>query len=131
MFRTGKRPLRRKRSRVGIDLTRRDLQLAAREFGRPWDWGKSFVRSAPCAALRRVADVGHPTAGRIWLQVNGIVKQEADLGELIWPVPEIIAHASRSMALAPGDLIYTGTPAGVGPVERGVDGVGEMEIRIV
>lgn len=121
---------------VGIDLTRRDLQLAARDQGRPWDWGKAFDRSAPCSALRRVADIGHPDAGRIWLAVNGVTKQDADIRELIWRVPEIIASISSSMELSPGDLIFTGTPAGVGPlvpgdeVRGGIDGIGEIALRI-
>jgi len=121
---------------VGIDLTRRDLQLQARELGRPWDWGKGFDHSAPCGALRPVETAGHPARGRIWLAVDGVVKQDADLAELIWSVPEIISIASRSMALKPGDLIYTGTPAGVGKVERGqvltggVEGVGEIRITM-
>jgi fumarylpyruvate hydrolase len=121
---------------VGIDLTRRDLQLRAREQGRPWDWGKGFDLSAPCAPLHRVEEVGHPSKGRIWLSVNGAVKQDADLSELIWSVPEIISIASRSIALRPGDLIYTGTPAGVGPVHRGetmiggIDGLGEVRISV-
>ena len=122
---------------VGIDLTRRDLQASAIKAGHPWDWGKAFDASAPCAALRPVAEVGHPSRGRIWLAVNGVVKQDADLTELIWPVPDIIAQASQAMRLEAGDLIYTGTPAGVGPVVRGdritagIDGVGEMGIQIV
>ena len=121
---------------VGLDLTRRDLQLRAREQGRPWDWGKGFDLSAPCAPLHRVKEVGHPSRGRIWLSVNGVVKQDADLSELIWSVPEIISIASRSIALRPGDLIYTGTPAGVGPVHRGetmiagIDGLGEIRISV-
>ena len=121
---------------VGIDLTRRDLQLAARELGRPWDWGKGFDRSAPIAPLRAAARVGHPAAARIWLAVNGVVKQESDIGKLIWPVPDIIAAASSSMELQPGDLIMTGTPEGVGPivtgdvVTGGVDGVGEITLTI-
>lgn len=121
---------------VGIDLTRRDLQLHAREQGRPWDWGKGFDQSAPCGPLRPVAAVGHPSQGRIWLAVDGAVKQDADLTELIWSVPEIISIASHSMALMPGDLLYTGTPAGVGKVERGqtmtggVEGLGEIRIAI-
>ena len=121
---------------VGIDLTRRDLQFAARDQGRPWDWGKAFDRSAPCSAIRSVADVGHPEAGRIWLAVNGATKQEADIGELIWRVPEVIASISNSMELRPGDLIFTGTPAGVGPlvpgdeVRGGIDGIGEITLRI-
>jgi fumarylpyruvate hydrolase len=121
---------------VGIDLTRRDLQLRAREQGRPWDWGKGFDLSAPCAPMHRVEEIGHPSKGRIWLSVNGVVKQDADLSELIWSVPEIISIASRSIALKPGDLIYTGTPAGVGPVHReetmigGIDGLGEIRISV-
>ena len=121
---------------VGIDLTRRDLQLQAREQGRPWDWGKGFDLSAPCAPLRPVDRVGHPARGRIWLAVDGAVKQDADIAELIWSVPETVSIVSRSMALKPGDLIYTGTPAGVGKVERGetltggVEGVGEITLRV-
>jgi fumarylpyruvate hydrolase len=122
---------------VGIDLTRRDLQLEARDKGRPWDWGKAFDLSAPIAPLHRASSVGHPNKGRMWLAVNGNVKQDADIAELIWSVPEIIAILSRSMAIKPGDLIMTGTPAGVGPlgpgdmVTGGIDGLGPIEIKIV
>lgn len=121
---------------VGIDLTRRDLQLAAREQGRPWDWGKGFDLSAPVAPLRPVAEVGHPGKGRIWLAVDGQVRQDSDIAELIWSVPEIISIASRSMELKAGDLIMTGTPEGVGPVRRGevmtggIDGLGEIRIAV-
>ena len=121
---------------VGIDLTRRDLQLQARDLGRPWDWAKGFDRSAPCAPLHRVADVGHPQAGRIWLALNGEVKQEGDLADLIWPVHDVIATISRSIELARGDLIYTGTPAGVGPIQPGdavtggVQGLGEIMVTV-
>src|SRR5215831_11704646 len=121
---------------VGIDLTRRDLQLQAREQGRPWDWGKGFDLSAPIAPLRPVSESGHPTSGRIWLAVNGQVKQDSDIAKLIWSVPDIISIASRSMELRPGDLIMTGTPEGVGPVERGevmtggIDGLGEIKIAV-
>ena len=121
---------------VGIDLTRRDLQLQARDMGRPWDWGKGFDLSAPCAPLKPVDKVGHPAKGRIWIAVNDAVKQDADLTELIWPVPDVIAFASRSMELKAGDLIFTGTPAGVGPVVKGdimtggIEGVGEIRITI-
>jgi fumarylpyruvate hydrolase len=117
---------------AGIDLTRRDLQLAARAQGRPWDWGKGFDLSAPCAPIQPAARIGHPNQGRIWLAVNDVPKQEADLADLIWGVPDVIAFISNSMALQPGDLIYTGTPAGVGPVNRGdvitggIDGVGNI-----
>jgi len=121
---------------VGIDLTRRDLQLEARDKGRPWDWGKAFDLSAPIAPIRRASAVGHPSTGRIWLGVNGSIKQDADLGELIWPVPDIIAILSRSMTLKPGDLIMTGTPAGVGAivpgdaVTGGIEGLGEIALTV-
>jgi len=121
---------------VGIDLTRRDLQFEARDKGRPWDWGKAFDLSAPIAPIRRVREGHHPAKGRIWLAVNGVVKQDADLTELIWPVPDIISLLSRSMVLKPGDLIMTGTPAGVGPivvgdkVTGGIDTLGDIEITI-
>lgn len=121
---------------VGIDLTRRDLQMAARELGRPWDWGKGFDHSAPMGAVHPVAQVGHPAKGRIWLAVDGEVKQDSDLAKLIWPVPEVIAFASRSMALKAGDLIMTGTPEGVGPIDRGqvitggIEALGEIRISV-
>jgi len=121
---------------VGNDLTRRDLQLDAREKGRPWDWGKAFDRSAVVGPIYPVAQVGHPDKGSIKLTVNGEVKQDADLAELIWSVPEIISILSHSIALAPGDLIMTGTPAGVGPMVPGdvcvvaIDGLGSIETPI-
>jgi fumarylpyruvate hydrolase len=121
---------------AGIDLTRRDLQNIAKDLARPWDWAKGFDNSAPCGAIRPAAEIGHPSTGRIWLAVNGAVKQDADIADLIWPVPDVIAFASASMALAPGDLIYTGTPAGVGPVHPGdmitggIIGVGEIQLSI-
>lgn len=114
---------------VGNDLTRRDLQLAAREKGRPWDTGKAFDHSAPITAITPAEQWGHRRRGRIWLAVNGEVRQDADLAELIWSVPEIVSELSSLFALEPGDLVYTGTPAGVGPlrpgdrVEGGVDGL--------
>lgn len=112
---------------AGIDLTRRDLQLQAREQGRPWDWGKGFDRSAPLAPIRRVEEVGHPGSGRVWLAVDGQVKQDSDIAEPIWPVPDVIAIASRSVALRPGDPIMTGTPEGVGTIERGQTVTGGIE----
>jgi len=121
---------------VGIDLTRRDLQLEAKEKGRPWDMGKAFDRSAPMAPLSPLNDVPSLDKGRIWLAVNGEIKQEGDLGELIWSVKEHVSILSRSVALAPGDLIMTGTPAGVGPVvpgdviTGGVEGLEEIHITI-
>jgi fumarylpyruvate hydrolase len=120
-----------------LDLTRRDLQRAAKEKGRPWAWAKAFDASLPIAPLRPVADVGHPAAGRIWLRVDGTERQSADLSELIWSVSEVIAQISRSMRLAAGDVILTGTPSGVGPiavgqtVRAGIDGLGELEVAVV
>lgn len=122
---------------VGIDLTRRDLQLQARDKGRPWDWGKAFDLSAPIAPLHPVSAVGHPDRGRIWLSVNGAVRQDADIAELIWNVPEIVATLSRSMVLRRGDIVMTGTPAGVGAivpgdaVTGGIAGLGEIAITVV
>jgi fumarylpyruvate hydrolase len=104
---------------VGIDLTRRDLQTVAKDLGRPWEWGKAFDRSAPIAPLSPIADVRSLEKGHIWLAVNGATRQDANLSELIWSVRDTIAICSRSVALAPGDLIMTGTPAGVGPVVPG------------
>jgi len=121
---------------ASIDLTRRDLQFAARDKGRPWDWGKAFDNSAPIAPIHRVAEVGHPSRGRIWLSVDGDIRQDGDLDELIWPVPDVISILSRSMALKAGDLIMTGTPAGVGAIEPGqhvrggVAGLGDVAITI-
>lgn len=122
---------------VGIDLTRRDLQAAAKETAGPWDTAKSFEQAAPIGALRPAAEIGHPVSGRIWLAHNGNVRQDADLADMIWSVREAIADLSTLFTLAPGDLLFTGTPAGVGAVERGdtlsggVDGVGELKITIV
>ncbi len=104
---------------VGIDLTRRDLQDVAKEKRRPWDTGKSFEGAAPITAIHEVDQLGHPAAGRIWLAVNGEIQQDGDIRDMIWNVAEIIAELSSLFTLAPGDLIYTGTPAGVGAVIRG------------
>jgi fumarylpyruvate hydrolase len=122
---------------VGIDLTRRDLQAEAKKLARPWDVGKAFDQSAPCSALVPARAIGHPAKGRIRLAVNGITRQDGDLAQMIWSTPEVIAHLSRLFTLAPGDLIFTGTPAGVGPVERGeildgqIEGVGDLQVRVV
>jgi fumarylpyruvate hydrolase len=122
---------------VGNDLTRRDLQFAAREAGRPWDVAKGFDASAPITAIRAAADVGHPSRGAIWLEVNGKPRQRADLSDMIWSVPEIVAELSTYFELQAGDLIYTGTPEGVGPLERGdslvggVDGLETLRTTIV
>lgn len=104
---------------VGNDLTRRDLQHAAKKAGRPWDTAKGFDESAPLAAIHSVAVCGHINAGEISLEVNGVLRQRADIADMIWSVPEIIEHLSTFFALRAGDLIFTGTPAGVGPLERG------------
>lgn len=112
---------------VGNDLTRRDLQAAAKAQGQPWDTSKGFDHSAPITAIRRVADVGHPARGAIWLEVNGQPRQRADLCEMIWSVPEIVSELSTLYELKPGDLVFTGTPAGVGPLVRGDSLVGGIE----
>lgn len=121
---------------VGIDLTRRDLQAEAKATGRPWDWAKAFDRSAPMSPLVPLADVPSLTSGRIWLSVNGDIRQEANIGDMIWPVADHVADLSRAVALAPGDLIMTGTPAGVGAVgpgdvlQGGVEGLATIEVTI-
>lgn len=104
---------------AGNDLTRRDLQAEAKALRRPWDMAKGFDHSAPIGPLHPASAVGHVQKGAITLRVDGVVKQSADLSEMIWPVPHIIADLSRLVRLMPGDLIMTGTPAGVGPLERG------------
>lgn len=121
---------------VGIDLTRRDLQRDAKKHGRPWDTAKGFDRSAPISAIQTVDRVGHPASGRIWLKVNGELRQDGNLRELIWTVPEAIAELSTLFTLVPGDLLFTGTPAGVGPVAPGdritggIEGVAEIGVDI-
>lgn len=120
---------------VGFDMTRRDLQQTAAKAGRPWEVGKSFDQSGPCGALHPVSEVGHLAKGRIQVSVNGQVKQDSDLSQMIWDVPHIIHHLSLQCAIAPGDLIYTGTPEGVSAVVAGdelvgtIDGLSELRIR--
>jgi fumarylpyruvate hydrolase len=104
---------------AGLDLTRRDLQQHAKQAGGPWEAAKAFDHSAPCSPLMPAAAIGHPRQGAVWLAVNGLERQRADLSDLLWPVPELVAMLSRSVTLAPGDLIYTGTPAGVGSLQPG------------
>ena len=122
---------------VGIDMTRRDLQSQAKKDGRPWDSAKGFDHSAPISAIRPVSETGHPDSGRIWLAVNGEVRQDSDLNLQIWNVQEGISHLSKLYEVAPGDLVYTGTPDGVGPIQvgdqitAGIDGIGELEIKII
>jgi len=121
---------------VGIDLTRRDLQGVAKKMARPWDSGKAFDNAAPCSAIRPASKIGHPASGRVWLAINGDLRQEGDLNQLIWSVPEIIEYLSGLWELQPGDLIMTGTPAGVGAIEPGdritggVEGIGEIRVQI-
>jgi fumarylpyruvate hydrolase len=120
---------------VGLDMTRRDLQGQAKKMGRPWEMGKGFDNSAPITALQPAAQIGHPDHGAIWLKVNGEVKQHGDLNQQIWRVEEQIAYLSRLVRLEAGDMIFTGTPAGVGRVQRGdrldghVDGVGDLTVH--
>jgi len=121
---------------VGIDMTRRDLQGEAKKLGRPWEVGKAFAHAAPCGPLLPAAEIGHPSTGAIWLDVDGERKQAGDLNQMIWKVPEVIATLSTLFELKPGDLIMTGTPAGVGPVEVGqrmhahIDGVGDLLVAV-
>jgi fumarylpyruvate hydrolase len=121
---------------VGVDLTRRDLQEVAKKTGRPWDMSKGFDASGPCSPLQPAAATGHPQEGRVWLEVNGQVKQEGNLNEMIWPVADTIAYLSRFVALQPGDVIFTGTPSGVGKlnpgdqVRGGVEGVTTFEFTM-
>ncbi|MGO4304061.1 fumarylacetoacetate hydrolase family protein [Cupriavidus sp. RAF12] len=121
---------------VGLDLTRRDLQQQAKRVGGPWEPAKAFDHSAPCGPVVPAAICGHPREGSIRLTVNDAERQHADLSGLIWPVPELVAMLSRSVTLMPGDLIFTGTPAGVGPLQRGdvvsasVAGIGEFSLTV-
>ena len=122
---------------IGLDMTRRDLQAEAKKHGRPWEVAKAFEKSAPCGPLHPAAEIGHPHAGAIRLAVNGAVRQDGDLNQMIWKVPEMIAYLSRLFTLQPGDLIFAGTPAGVGAVERGdtmhaqIAGLGEITVPVV
>lgn len=122
---------------VGLDMTRRDLQAEMKKMGRPWEIGKSFEASAPCGPLLPAERIGHPGEGAIWLKVNGETRQEGDLNQMIWKVPEMIAYLSELFELAPGDIIMTGTPSGVNAVKSGdklhghVDGIGDLEVAVV
>ena len=121
---------------VGLDMTRRDVQIASREMGRPWDMGKGFDQSGPCSAIVPAAKIGHPTKGEVSTKVNGVYKQKGDIADMIWSTPECISYLSGLMRLEPGDLLMTGTPEGVGPVVSGddilvhVDGVCDLHIKI-
>ena len=119
---------------VGLDMTRRDLQAAAKKAGRPWDMAKGFDQSAPTGAIRTAEEIGHPARGAVCLRINGELRQEGDLAQQIWRVPETISYLSTLVTLRAGDLIMTGTPSGVGPVEPGdrlegrIDGVGDVAV---
>ena len=122
---------------LGLDMTRRDLQAEAKKLGRPWDTAKGFDRSAPLGPIHPVSKVGQVRKGAIWLTVNGAEKQRSDVSQLIWSVAETVAYLSTLFELHPGDLIFTGTPEGVGAVVKGdtmkggVDGLGEFSVRVV
>lgn len=121
---------------AGLDMTRRDLQQQAKRAGGPWEPAKAFDHSAPCTAIVPADACGHPREGALWLSVNGVDRQRADVSGLLWSVPELVAMLSRSVALAPGDLVFTGTPAGVGPltpgdvVSAGVAGIGDLTMTV-
>ena len=121
---------------LSLDMTRRDLQGVAKKMGRPWEIGKAFAASAPVGPIHKVEEVGHLSEGKLMLKVNGEVKQEGDLNQMIWKVPEMISYLSEYYTLAPGDVILSGTPAGVGPVSKGdemtisVEGLGEMTVKV-
>ena len=122
---------------VGLDMTRRDLQSEAKKAGRPWDLSKAFENSAPISPLRPIADIENISQARIWLNVNGKSRQKGNINQLIWSVPEIISHLSGFFELQPGDLVFTGTPAGVGKIfkgdvlEGGVEGLEELKITVI
>ena len=122
---------------AGLDMTRRDLQGAAKKAGRPWEVGKAFEHAAPCGVIAPAYEAGHPSNARIWLDVNGETRQDGNVNQMIWDTPEIIAALSGLFELAAGDLIYTGTPAGVGATIKGdrlsggIDGIGDIQITVV
>lgn len=122
---------------VGLDMTRRDLQAECKKAGRPWEIGKAFEHSAPCGDIVRATEIGHPDEGAIWLKVGGEIRQEGNLNQLIWKVPEMIAFLSGLFELKAGDLIMSGTPSGVGKVERGdvldghIDHIGDLRVMVV
>ncbi len=122
---------------VALDMTRRDLQWEMKKAGRPWEVGKAFEKSAPCGQIVTADKAGPMNEGKIWVDVNGRRRQSGDVSQMIWKTPEIIAYLSKFFELQPGDVILTGTPAGVGPVvagdvmRGGIDGLGEIEVKIV
>jgi len=121
---------------LSLDMTRRDLQGQMKKMGRPWEIGKAFERSAPCGPVHPASTIGHPNAGHLALTVNGETRQEGDLNQMIWKVPEMISYLSEYFELAPGDVIQSGTPAGVGPIKKGdvmvvtIDGLGSLSVTV-
>lgn len=122
---------------VALDMTRRDLQGQMKKLGRPWEIGKAFENSAPCSELMPAEETGHPDQGAIWLKINDDIRQEGDLNQMIWKIPEMISYLSELFTLRAGDVILTGTPSGVGPVKRGdrlhghVEGVGDLAVAVI
>ena len=121
---------------LSLDMTRRDLQGEMKKIGRPWEFGKAFERSAPVGPIHKVSEVGHLSEGRLTLSINGTTKQQGDLNQMIWKVPEMISYLSEYFELAAGDVILSGTPSGVGPVSLGdvmeltVDGLGTLQVKV-
>jgi fumarylpyruvate hydrolase len=122
---------------IGLDMTRRDLQQVGKDKGRPWTFGKDFDQSAPCGAITPAAKIGHPAKGKLWLKVNGALRQNSDIDQMIWSIPEQIAFLTQYYTLEAGDLIMTGTPAGVGAAKAGdelvagIEGLGELHVKIL
>ena len=122
---------------VGLDMTRRDLQQVGKDKGRPWTFGKDFDQAAPVGPITPASKIGHPTKAKLWLKVNGALRQNSDIDQMIWSVPEQIAFLSQYYILEPGDLIMTGTPAGVGAAKAGdelvagIDGLGELKVKVL
>lgn len=121
---------------IALDMTRRDLQSDMKKLGRPWEIGKAFEKSAPCTELVPAEEIGHPDQGAIWLKINGDFRQQGNLNQMIWKVPEMISYLSELFTLQAGDIILSGTPSGVGPAQRGdrlhghVDGVGDLNVTV-
>ena len=121
---------------LSLDMTRRDLQGIQKKMGRPWEIGKAFEQSAPCGPIHPVSEVGHPDQGHLKLAVNGVTRQEGDLNQMIWKVPEMISYLSEYFELAAGDVILSGTPSGVAAVDKGdvmvltIDGLGTLEVKV-
>ncbi len=122
---------------IGLDMTRRDLQQVGKDKGRPWTFGKDFDQAAPAGAITPAAKIGHPTKAKLWLKVNGALRQDSDIDQMIWSIPEQIAFLTQYYTLEAGDLIMTGTPAGVGAAKpgdellAGIDGLGQLKVKVL